>query len=165
MGSAARVAALAHEHYDKAAAILAAKPKGRIATPRLMGAVYAEILQGHGGGRASCRRAIACRCRGASCCRWCCAQVSDESRFGMSGRTAPRLCDRRGHCRPGRRHALAAQGVAVTLYEAAGQAGGRCRSYYDPALDQVIDNGNHLVLSGNGAVASLSGAHRRARRA
>lgn len=48
--------------------------------------------------------------------------------------------------------ALAARGMAVTLYEAAGQAGGRCRSYYDPVLDQVIDNGNHLVLSGNGAV-------------
>ncbi len=47
---------------------------------------------------------------------------------------------------------LAAKGIAVTLYEAAGQAGGRCRSYYDPALDQVIDNGNHLVLAGNGAV-------------
>ena len=47
---------------------------------------------------------------------------------------------------------LAEQGICVTLYEAAGQAGGRCRSYYDPALDQVIDNGNHLVLSGNGAV-------------
>ena len=39
------VAALAHEHYDKAAAILAKKPKGRIATPRLMGAVYGEILR------------------------------------------------------------------------------------------------------------------------
>ena len=39
------VAALAHEHYDKAAATLADKPKGRIATPRLMGAVYAEILR------------------------------------------------------------------------------------------------------------------------
>ena len=48
---------------------------------------------------------------------------------------------------------LAARGIAVTLYEAAGQAGGRCRSYYDPALDQMIDNGNHLVLSGNGAIA------------
>ena len=47
---------------------------------------------------------------------------------------------------------LAGQGVAVTLYEAAGQAGGRCRSYYDPALGQTIDNGNHLVLSGNKAV-------------
>ena len=48
---------------------------------------------------------------------------------------------------------LAARGIAVTLFEAAGQAGGRCRSYFDPALDQVIDNGNHLVLSGNGAIA------------
>lgn len=47
---------------------------------------------------------------------------------------------------------LAAKGMAVSMYEAAGQAGGRCRSYYDPALDQVIDNGNHLVLTGNGAV-------------
>jgi len=39
------VAAMAHEHYDKAAAILAKKPKGRIATPRLMGAVYGQILK------------------------------------------------------------------------------------------------------------------------
>jgi len=39
----------------------------------------------------------------------------------------------------------------VTLYEAARQAGGRCRSYYDSALDMVIDNGNHLLLSGNHA--------------
>jgi squalene-associated FAD-dependent desaturase len=44
---------------------------------------------------------------------------------------------------------LAGQGVPVTLYEAAGQAGGRCRSYYDRELDRTIDNGNHLVLSGN----------------
>jgi phytoene synthase len=40
-----RVAALAHEHYAQAARILAAKPKGRIKTPRLMGAVYGEILK------------------------------------------------------------------------------------------------------------------------
>jgi presqualene diphosphate synthase len=39
------VAAMAHDHYDKAAAILAGKPKGRIATPRLMGAVYGEVLK------------------------------------------------------------------------------------------------------------------------
>jgi squalene-associated FAD-dependent desaturase len=37
------------------------------------------------------------------------------------------------------------------VHEAAGQAGGRCRSYHDPALDMVIDNGNHLLLSGNHA--------------
>jgi len=37
-------ARLAHYHYEKADAILRAKPKGRIRTPRLMGAVYAAIL-------------------------------------------------------------------------------------------------------------------------
>jgi phytoene synthase len=39
-----RVAKLAHQHYDQANRILAARPKGRIKTPRLMGAVYSEIL-------------------------------------------------------------------------------------------------------------------------
>jgi phytoene synthase len=39
-----RVAKLAHQHYDEAGRILKAKPKGRIKTPRLMGAVYSEIL-------------------------------------------------------------------------------------------------------------------------
>ena len=48
--------------------------------------------------------------------------------------------------------ALAAQGKRVTLFEAAPQAGGRCRSYFDAAFDGIIDNGNHLVLSGNHAV-------------
>jgi phytoene synthase len=38
------VAALAHTHYDAARAILDAKPKGRLRTPRLMGAVYSAIL-------------------------------------------------------------------------------------------------------------------------
>lgn len=37
----------------------------------------------------------------------------------------------------------------VHLHEATPQAGGRCRSFYDAATDLVIDNGNHLVLSGN----------------
>jgi phytoene synthase len=40
-----RVAQLAHHHYDRAGAILSARPKGRIKTPRLMGAVYSEILR------------------------------------------------------------------------------------------------------------------------
>jgi squalene-associated FAD-dependent desaturase len=46
---------------------------------------------------------------------------------------------------------LAARGAHVAVHEAAGQAGGRCRSYHDPALDMVIDNGNHLLLSANHA--------------
>ncbi|MEO0823224.1 MAG: hydroxysqualene dehydroxylase HpnE, partial [Pseudomonadota bacterium] len=48
---------------------------------------------------------------------------------------------------------LAERGVAVSLHEAAGHAGGRCRSFHDTTLDRVIDNGNHLVLTGNDAVA------------
>ncbi|MBB4197932.1 squalene-associated FAD-dependent desaturase [Rhodoblastus sphagnicola] len=39
----------------------------------------------------------------------------------------------------------------VALYEAAPQAGGRCRSYFDATLGMTIDNGNHLLLSGNSA--------------
>jgi squalene-associated FAD-dependent desaturase len=48
--------------------------------------------------------------------------------------------------------ALAGRGIAVVLSDSARQAGGRCRSYHDAMLDMVIDNGNHLVLSGNPAV-------------
>jgi squalene-associated FAD-dependent desaturase len=46
---------------------------------------------------------------------------------------------------------LADAGVPVSLYEAAPQAGGRCRSYFDTTLDCRIDNGNHLLLAGNRA--------------
>ncbi|HEX3405871.1 MAG TPA: hydroxysqualene dehydroxylase HpnE, partial [Caulobacteraceae bacterium] len=46
---------------------------------------------------------------------------------------------------------LAGRGVAVTLLESSGQAGGRCRSFFDATLGMTIDNGNHLVLSGNHA--------------
>ena len=50
--------------------------------------------------------------------------------------------------------ALATRGVAVEVMEAAPQAGGRCRSWFDAQLQDVIDNGNHLVLSGNDATFS-----------
>jgi squalene-associated FAD-dependent desaturase len=53
---------------------------------------------------------------------------------------------------------LAGRGVPVVLSDAARQAGGRCRSYHDGVLDMEIDNGNHLVLSGNPAVARYLGA-------
>jgi squalene-associated FAD-dependent desaturase len=49
--------------------------------------------------------------------------------------------------------ALAEAGLAVEVSEAAAQAGGRCRSYFDAQLGLTIDNGNHMVLSGNPAVA------------
>ncbi|WP_375465076.1 hydroxysqualene dehydroxylase HpnE [uncultured Methylobacterium sp.] len=44
---------------------------------------------------------------------------------------------------------LAERGARVVVHEAAKQAGGRCRSYYDATLGLEIDNGNHLLLSGN----------------
>jgi squalene-associated FAD-dependent desaturase len=44
---------------------------------------------------------------------------------------------------------LADAGREVIVHEAASFAGGRCRSYLDPTLGVVIDNGNHLLLSGN----------------
>jgi hydroxysqualene dehydroxylase len=47
--------------------------------------------------------------------------------------------------------ALAGQGRRAVVHEAAGQAGGRCRSYHDAAFGATIDNGNHLLLSGNHA--------------
>lgn len=48
---------------------------------------------------------------------------------------------------------LTVAGVPVALSEAGPRAGGRCRSYFDPSLGLTIDNGNHLVLAGNPAVA------------
>ena len=52
---------------------------------------------------------------------------------------------------------LSATGRSVTLYESAGHAGGRARSYHDDHLDIEIDNGNHLMLSGNwGAMGFIS---------
>ncbi|MDQ0391965.1 hydroxysqualene dehydroxylase HpnE [Labrys monachus] len=50
---------------------------------------------------------------------------------------------------------LADRGWTVRLYEAAPQAGGRCRSYVDQALGTTIDNGNHLLLSGNQAALAF----------
>src|SRR3546814_2373548 len=44
---------------------------------------------------------------------------------------------------------LAKAGWQVTLYEAAAQAGGRCRSYEDAKLERSIDNGNHILLAAN----------------
>ncbi|MCX8255139.1 MAG: hydroxysqualene dehydroxylase HpnE [Beijerinckiaceae bacterium] len=45
--------------------------------------------------------------------------------------------------------ALTKRGEKVVVHEGARQAGGRCRSYFDATLGMTIDNGNHLLLSGN----------------
>jgi squalene-associated FAD-dependent desaturase len=51
--------------------------------------------------------------------------------------------------------ALAKRGLAVEVHEATTFAGGRCRSYDDATLGMEIDNGNHLLLSGNHAAAAF----------
>jgi squalene-associated FAD-dependent desaturase len=47
---------------------------------------------------------------------------------------------------------LAPSPVKVVVHEATAYPGGRCRSYFDRTIGMTIDNGNHLVLSGNQAV-------------
>jgi squalene-associated FAD-dependent desaturase len=47
--------------------------------------------------------------------------------------------------------ALTQAGCRVSVIEAGPQAGGRCRSYEDREIGCVVDNGNHLLLSGNSA--------------
>jgi squalene-associated FAD-dependent desaturase len=44
---------------------------------------------------------------------------------------------------------LTARGHSVVVHEATSAAGGRCRSYHDHSIGMTIDNGNHLLLSGN----------------
>jgi hydroxysqualene dehydroxylase len=46
---------------------------------------------------------------------------------------------------------LAGQGVTTIVHEATDTAGGRCRSYYDGVTGMRIDNGTHILLSGNTA--------------
>jgi squalene-associated FAD-dependent desaturase len=53
---------------------------------------------------------------------------------------------------------LSEAGIAVMLYEAAPQAGGRCRSYFDATLGCRIDNGNHLLMQGNQAAMAYVAA-------
>ena len=50
---------------------------------------------------------------------------------------------------------LAPYPYEIVVHEAAPQAGGRCRSYFDATLGMVIDNGNHLLLSGNHAAQTF----------
>jgi hydroxysqualene dehydroxylase len=51
---------------------------------------------------------------------------------------------------------LAGSGRAIVVHEAANQPGGRCRSYHDRATGLLIDNGTHLLLSGNKAALSYA---------
>jgi squalene-associated FAD-dependent desaturase len=47
---------------------------------------------------------------------------------------------------------LAPSPATIVVHEATAYPGGRCRSYLDRTIGMTIDNGNHLVLSGNHSV-------------
>jgi len=47
---------------------------------------------------------------------------------------------------------LTQAGRRVVVHESAPRPGGRCRSLNDPVLGREIDNGNHMILSGNRAL-------------
>ena len=49
---------------------------------------------------------------------------------------------------------LSGAGTRVVVHEGAGHAGGRCRSFHDEGLGCLVDNGNHLLLSGNRAAVA-----------
>ncbi len=50
---------------------------------------------------------------------------------------------------------LALAGRNVAVYESAGHAGGRCRSFVDDSLGCLIDNGSHMMLGANGATRTF----------
>jgi hydroxysqualene dehydroxylase len=50
---------------------------------------------------------------------------------------------------------LASPDRRVVVHEATAFAGGRCRSYHDASVGMAIDNGNHLLLSGNHAATDF----------
>jgi squalene-associated FAD-dependent desaturase len=50
---------------------------------------------------------------------------------------------------------LAGRGRKVIVHELARHAGGGCRSYFEAALGLTIDNGNHLLLSGNASALAF----------
>lgn len=53
---------------------------------------------------------------------------------------------------------LADSSTNITIHEATAVLGGRCRSYHDHATDLQIDNGNHLLLTGNHAAFAYARA-------
>ena len=118
------------------------RPRGRLLAPRLMAAVYRALLDRMlAEGWAAAAPAGAHRQAASALSRRPLQRVRMTVHVigaGLAGLSAA--------------IAVAGRGVRVIVSEAAKQAGGRCRSYHDGLLDMTIDNGNHLVLSGNGAV-------------
>ncbi len=50
---------------------------------------------------------------------------------------------------------LAEQGIKVELFEASAQPGGRTKSFYEPVVEQLCDNGPHLLIGAYSATKKL----------
>ena len=93
------------------------------------------------------RRARRFACRASNCCSSCCA-ISCDAILPM---TATVHIIGAGLAGLSAALKLSARGRRVIVHEATAFAGGRCRSYHDASVGMTIDNGNHLLLSGNRA--------------
>ena len=135
--------ARAREHFAKASAIMDRQPRASVKAPRIMAEAYAPMLD-------------QLQQRGFAAAAYANPGRSHASDLG--GRPLRhRLMIKHVHVVGAGLAGLSAAvrltqaGVAVTLHEATRQAGGRCRSYDDAATGMHIDNGTHLLLSGNHA--------------
>ena len=135
------VAERAREHFVEANEIMARCRRRVVRAPRIMGEVYRQMLDDMvARGWSPPRRRI---------------HVNKAYLFGS--RCGMRSSDGTVHIIGAGMAGLAAAvrlagaGRAVAVHEATQHAGGRCRSYYDHATGMLIDNGTHLLLSGNHA--------------
>ena len=144
------VIARARNHFAEAEKIMAAAPRRAVRAPRIMGEVYRAILDGLvARGFAPPRAARAGEPRPAASPSCCATRSSDGGHVHIIGAGLAGLAAAVRLVGAGRR---------VTVHEATAYPGGRCRSYYDHATDMAIDNGNHLVLSGNRAALAYARA-------
>ena len=143
LDSACRILAdRARSHFDAAEAVMACCKRDSVRSPRLMAAVYRAMLD----------RLVVARLATAA------AQAPSLHADGHLGGVPPRPALMAhgtvhivGAGLAGLSAAVSLSGFRrkVVVHELAHHAGGRCRSYFEPALGLTIDNGNHLVLSGN----------------
>ena len=142
--------------FRAAAAIMAKNPRRVVRAPRIMGEAYRVILDALiARGFAPPRAADPPAAREAPLHR------AAQSAVTMSGTVHIIGAGLAGLSAAVR---LASRGNSVVVHEATAFAGGRCRSYHDAAVGMTIDNGNHLLLSGNRAaldyLRSIGAEHR-----
>ncbi len=137
----APIAQRAAMHFAKADEIMARCPRRVVRAPRIMSKYYRAILD------LLLARGFAAPARAGA------RDKTHQARHPVPLRThlMPKTVHIIGAGLSGLSAAvrLSNAGLAVQVHEATQYAGGRCRSYFDAATNLTIDNGNHLLLSGN----------------